>query len=149
MESKIESRVGVAGALREIFTAHLGGEWPESMEVDYPAHDRSPYWSEKARLRAPRLGLREWHGTARNVPDSDGVERLVSFAPAAPVALSKRLSIVAAKADELTDPKTAMGEVKRARLLRPVMLAVSSLLAKAERADKIEARRNRAKARAA
>lgn len=149
MEAQHETRIK-GGLLHQIFTAHLmeGAQWPEAMEVDYPSHDRSPYWMERAneRARRGRVQLREWHGTARLVADENGVERLVSFAPPVFAPLNRRLSVVAAKADEFADPKTLMGERKRARLLRPVLFAVATLAAKVERGERIAARRKRAKA---
>jgi hypothetical protein len=134
--------------LHQVFTAHLpGGEWPEELDVVTVAHERSDYWAKRDAARPQRQPSRRWTGTAVNVVDAKGVKHLTSTRPAQVAPLSRRLSLVAAKADEIGDAK--MGEQKRARLLRPVLFAVAGLCAKSEKAGVIEARRKRAKAKAA
>jgi hypothetical protein len=151
-----------ASLLHRTFAHRETGEWPDELHVDTVAHERSRFAAQsKADAKALALhlaqGTRRWRGTARNVIDENGVEHLMSAAPPRAMPEAKRLSLLAAKADEIADipgmldlprnpPVAPIGEVKCARLLRPVLFAVGALCAKSERAGVRDARAAKRKA---
>ena len=145
----VENKLPSGHLLARVFDSPFTQAWPDFFDVDVVAHERSPHWQERAAKRPARVGLRTWRGTARNVVDEKGVETLLSEASPRAMPLGERMSRAGAKADALADPKVVMGVHKRARLLRPVLFAVGALSAKVEKAGVIEARRKRAKAKAA